>query len=554
MAKHKELNPWRRLILLFSAEKKDVSQIIYYAIFAGLVSLSLPLGIQLTISLIQSAEISTSWIVLISLVTLGVIFTGSLQVMQLRIIENLQQSIFAKSSFELSYLFPKLKLDKLRNNYAPELANRFFDTLTIQKGFTKVLIDVPASVLQIIFAIILLSFYHSFFIFFGLTLLVLVFLIFKYTAVQGLSTSLEESKQKYKVAHWIQEIARSMVSFKLAGQTNLAMRKNDDLVLGYLEAREKHFKIIRFQYIKMVVFKVIVTAGLLLMGGLLVLNQQMNIGQFVASEIIILLVIASVEKLIISLESIYDMLTSIEKLGQVVDKELEAQGGQEIFLGEDFQIEAAQVGVKMENSERYVLQNINLKINRHSRIIVQGESGSGKSSLLKILSGIFMPSEGTLSINELNVKSLNVSHYRGQIGALLSEEMPFSGTLRENITFGNANISDQQVIIALERVGLANFLKKLPKGLESQLFPEGKQIGQTTAKKIMLARSIVTEPRLLLLEDPFMELNPEESKTLIDFITSKENPWAIVVVSQNDYWKQFCTEKIFLSEGQIKRS
>jgi len=554
MANKKELNPWRRLILLFSSEKKDVSQIIYYAIFAGLVSLSLPLGIQLTISLIQSAEISTSWIVLISLVTLGVIFTGSLQVMQLRIIENLQQSIFAKSSFELSYLFPKLKLDKLRNNYAPELANRFFDTLTIQKGFTKVLIDVPASVLQIVFAIILLSFYHSFFIFFGLTLLVLVFLIFKYTAVQGLSTSLEESKQKYKVAHWIQEIARSMVSFKLAGQTNLALRKNDDLVLGYLEAREKHFRIIRFQYIKMVVFKVIVTAGLLLMGGLLVLNQQMNIGQFVASEIIILLVIASVEKLIISLESIYDMLTSIEKLGQVVDKELERQDGQEITLGEDFNIEADQVGVKMEKSDRYVLKNINLKINRHSRIIVQGESGSGKSSLLKILSGIFMPSEGTLSINELNIKSLNLSHFRGQIGALLSEEMPFSGTLRENITFGNSSISDQQVMIALDRVGLSDFLKKSPKGLESPLFPEGKQIGQTTAKKIMLARSIVTEPKLLLLEDPFMELNPEESKTLIDFIASKENPWAIVVVSQNDYWKQFCTEKIFLSDGHIKRS
>ena len=87
--------------------------------------------------------------------------------MQLRIIETIQQRIFTRAAIELSYRFPKIKMHELRNYYPPELANRFFDTLTIQKGLSKILIDVPTALLQILFALLLLSFYHPFFIVFG---------------------------------------------------------------------------------------------------------------------------------------------------------------------------------------------------------------------------------------------------------------------------------------------------------------------------------------------------------------------------------------------------
>ena len=323
----KVLTAWQRLIGLLTLEKKDVLQVFYYAIFAGLVNLSLPLGIQAIINLIQGAQVSTSWIVLVVLVTLGVAFVGLLQLMQIRIIENLQQKIFTRASFEFAYRFPKIKMDQLRNYYPPELANRFFDTLTVQKSLAKILVDFPAALLQIIFGLLLLSFYHPFFIIYGLLLVLLIYVVFKYTFQRGLETSLEESKNKYKVAHWIEEVARCIVSFKLSGKTSHAIDKNDSLVSAYLDARESHFKILVIQFVQMIGFKVLVSAGLLLIGGLLVLNQEMNIGQFVAAEIIILLVISSVEKLILGLETVYDLLTSLEKLGQVVDKELETLGG-----------------------------------------------------------------------------------------------------------------------------------------------------------------------------------------------------------------------------------
>ncbi|MEM6686278.1 MAG: ATP-binding cassette domain-containing protein [Bacteroidota bacterium] len=546
------LTPWQRFVGLLQLEKKDILQILYYAVFAGIVALSLPLGIQSIINLIQGAQVSTSWVILVILVTLGVIFTGALQLMQLRIIETIQQRIFMRASFELSYRFPKIRMDELRNYYPPELANRFFDTLTIQKGLSKILIDVPSALLQILFALILLSFYHPFFIIFGVLLVALIYVVFKYTAKRGLQTSLDESKNKYKVAHWIQEVARTMVSFKLSGNTNLALKKNDALVEGYLKARESHFRVLVIQFIQMISFKVLVTASLLLIGGALVLNQEMNIGQFVAAEIIILLVIGSVEKLIVGLESFYDVLTSIEKLGQVVDKGLEAQEGDRPDFEKQMLIELDSTSYEVVDRETPILKNISFKINPNSRILIQGESGSGKSSLLRMIAGVIAPTAGNIYVNTFSISSLHLNHYRSHLGLSLSEESPFEGSVRDNLAFGNDDVTDERIFWALEKVGLSQFIKAQPKGLHTILNPEGKQISYNISKKIILARAIIKSPKVLILEDPLDQFNVDESNEIIDFLTDKSNPWALIVVSSNERWKTSCGEIITLDKGKIK--
>jgi ABC-type bacteriocin/lantibiotic exporter with double-glycine peptidase domain len=548
----KQLTPWQRFIGLVKLEKKDIYQIFYYAIFGGVVSLSLPLGIQAIINLIQGAQISTSWIILVIVVTLGVIFSGALQLMQLRIIETIQQRIFMRASFELSYRFPKIKMSELHNYYPPELANRFFDTLTIQKGLSKILIDVPTALLQIIFALTLLSFYHPFFIVFGILLLLLIFIVFKFTAKKGLETSLIESKNKYKVAHWIQEVARTLVSFKLSGKTNLAMSKNDALVSKYLEARENHFKILILQYSQMVGFKVIVTASLLLIGGALVLNQEMNIGQFVAAEIIILLVIASVEKLIVGLESFYDVLTSIEKIGLVVDKEIESQDGEKPLFKKGINIELDNVSYAVKDKKNLILKNISLKLTPQSRVLILGESGAGKSSLLRLISGIIEPTAGNIYINNLSLGSLFLNHYRSQLGLSLSEETPFEGTIKQNLIFGNDRINDEIIFDTLDIVGLSQFLKEQPKGLDTIIYPEGKQISFTIAKKLILARAIIKQPKIMILEDPLDQFNLDETVRIIRYLTDADRPWALIVVSSRKSWKTQCTQTITLEKGEIK--
>ncbi|MBE14709.1 MAG: ABC transporter ATP-binding protein/permease [Cytophagaceae bacterium] len=546
------MSPWQRFVGLLQIDSRDIKQIFYYALFAGLVSLSLPLGIQAIINLIQGAQISSSWIVLVILVTLGVAFQGGLQLMQFRILENVQQKIFTRSSFEFAYRFPKIKMSELYNYYPPELANRFFDTLTVQKGLSKILIDFPAAALQIIFGIILLSFYHPFFIIYGILLVLLIFVVFRFTAKKGLQTSLKESKSKYKVAHWIQEVARTLISFKLSGRTQWAMSRNDQFTTEYLEARESHFKILVIQFIQMIGFKVLVTAGLLIIGGLLVLNQQMNIGQFVAAEIIILLIIGSVEKLIKGLETFYDVLTSLEKIGQVVDKELEMQEGIDPFeTSKPLHIQLEGVAFTTKDNFK-VLESASFTIVQGERIVLTGASGSGKTTLLKIISGLLTPTAGSVYVNDTSIRGIWPNRYRTQVGQVLPEQYPFEGSIIDNITFGDPEISQDWLKEVLNNVGLMAFVKRQPNGLNTMIYPEGQQIPYTISKKIVLARAIVHQPQLLLLKDPLEHFDQEEARKIISFISDPERPWALVVSSRNALWSNMCQRQLIIENGIVK--
>ncbi len=551
---NKKITPWQRFIGLLELDKRDIRQVFYYAIFAGLVALSLPLGIQAIINLIQGAQISTSWIVLVIVVTMGVAFQGVLQLMQIRILENIQQKIFTRSSFEFVYRFPKITLNELRNDYPPELANRFFDTLTVQKGLPKILIDFPAALLQIILGLLLLSFYHPFFIIYGVLLILLVYLLFKSTAKKGLESSLLESKKKYNVAHWIQEVARSLISFKLSGRTNLAMKKNDELTAAYLDARENHFKILMLQFGQMVGFKVLVTLGLLLIGGLLVINQQMNIGQFVAAEIIILLLISSVEKVITGLESFYDVLTSLEKIGQVVDKQLENQEGEDPFKHrKGITVELNDVKYNSANGEE-ILKGVSCSLSSKDRIHLTGASGSGKTTLLKIISGLIPSTSGALFINDISAKAVWPNMYRANIGQVLPGQTPFEGTLLENIIFDKKDFDNEHLDEVLKQLGLLDFIKRQPNGIQTVIHPEGQKIPITISKRILLARAILHEPRLLILKDPLEYFDDEEAKRIINYLASPERSWALIVSGNNPLWKQNCTRTILLDNGIIMKN
>ena len=546
------LSPLQRLINLLKLDKRDISQVFFYAIFAGLVSLSLPLGIQAIINLIQSGRVSVSWIVLVIIVIIGVALVGILSIMQLRITENLQQKIFVRSSFEFGYRLPKIKFEELYNQYPPELANRFFDTITIQKGASKLLIDFSTALLQIVFGIILLSLYHPFFIFFGLILLFLLYIIFKFSYNSGLSTSLKESKYKYKVVSWLQEIARNNFSFRKETSFEFALNKNNNLVSQYLDYRERHFEIIKRQYFQLIIFKVIITAGLLFIGGYLVLNQKMNIGQFVAAEIIILLVINSVEKIVVGLETLYDVLTAVEKIGQITDLQTEtSQSLTNEICYNNISIEAENINYKFPGSTANVLNKISFKIEDSEKILLDGDNGSGKTTLIRILSGLLQPTSGGFFINDDTYRKIDLQQYRSQIATIINGETPFEGTILENITFNNPAITQEDIKWAIESVKLGSFIKSLPKGLDTKIFPEGKQLSSSNAQKILLARSIVNKPKILFYEDALDRMDADVAKEIIDFLTSSENKWTLIVSSKNPYWKEKCTRKITMEEGKI---
>ncbi|MCF8451689.1 MAG: ATP-binding cassette domain-containing protein [Pedobacter sp.] len=547
------MTPLKRFYNLLKLDRKDVYQIFIYAAFSGLISLSLPLGIQAIVNFIQGGQISVSWKVLILIVTLGVAMVGILTLMQLRITENLQQKIFIRSSFEFAYRLPKISFNALYNEYPPEIANRFFDTLAIQKGTSKLLLDFTTALLQVGLGLILLSLYHPFFILFGIVLLIMLYMIFKFSFDKGLYTSLKESSYKYKVVYWLQEIARNKNSFIKKNNFDYALNKNDQLVNNYLNYREKHFNVIQTQFSQLIIYKVLITAGLLLVGGYLVLDQKMNIGQFVAAEIIILLIINSVEKLIVGLETLYDVLTAVEKIGLVTDLEIyENNKKPESDLSEThLTIETVDMCFRYPDDDKDTIKGINLKITPGEKVFVAGVNNSGKTTLVRLLSGYLSPSSGIIYMNESVMKRSESGYYKNYTGLVMQDDTLFEGSLLENLTFNNPKVSNEDIKWALDAVGLTVIVKRLPNGLDTIINSDGRHLTRSVIQKIMIARAIISRPKVLFLEEPTISMDPRAARQIIDFLVSPENSWTIIVSSIDEYWKKACNREIDMNNGEI---
>lgn len=554
MSKKGELTVLQRFRRLIKVDKKDISQVYIYALFIGLVNLSLPIGIQAIINLIQGGELSTAWVVLVSFVLVGIVATGIFQLIQLRIVENLAQKLFARASFEFAYRIPRINSTELKKYYAPELANRFFDILTIQKGLPKILIDFSLAAFQILAGLVVLGLYHPFFIVFGLFLIVLVYSIFAFTGPKGLETSLVESKYKYKMAHWLEEIARTKLSFKLVSDQDISLSNTNKYVDGYINSREKHFKVLVLQFIHMIGFKLLVAAGLLIIGSILVFNQEMNIGQFVAAEIIIILIINSVEKLIVSLDTIYDVLTALEKIGYVTDMPLDEQEGmllKDTDIKRGISIDMHDVHFQFPDGDREILNGVEFSLAAGKSLVIKGSNGSGKSTLLHLLAGIYDPDRGVIEYNGLSLGSLQKDCLRRNISFCLSDNNIFNGTVIENITMGRSYISVHNVMEAIQKVNLDEFLRTLPKGLETHLDPEGRRLPESVRNKILLARAIVSKPVLIVMENLLEHVQTEEKIEIIKKLLHADDKLSIVVAANCEAWEMLIPNVIILENGMV---
>lgn len=526
-----QISPWKRVQALIQDHKKEVTSIYLFSILGGIVNLSLPLGVQTIIGLVMGATMVTSIYVLIFLVVLGVFLMGLFQINQMKIIESIQQKIFAQYAYTFADKIPRLDLKQMDKYFIPEKVNRFFDTLNIQKGFAKLLLDIPVATVQIVFGIILLSLYHPLFIILGLILLLLLGLILYYTSQKGIETSIEESNFKYAVAGFFGEMARTIKTFKFSQGSDLNLRRTDQNVSGYLGARTKHFHVLLFQYKSLLFFKVALTTLMLTLGSYLLINQQLNVGEFVAAEIVIMLVIGAVEKLIISLDSAYDVITGLEKLGSVTDSPLEKSGELELTTQEGVEIEMKHFSFEFEVGKP-VLDSIDLHIKSGEKIQIVGSEGSGKSLFMRILTGNYIDFRGTLLMNKVPIKNYSLANLRKHTGILLQDQEIFGGTVYENISLGKAEITPSLILETAKELGISDFLNHFPLGFDSYIEPIGKKTPQTIVKKILLLRALSGDKRLLLLENPWNGLEAELAEKLRMYLVHKSN--TTVIISTND--------------------
>lgn len=549
------ISPVTRLLQLLGREKGDIGIVYFYATLTGLFSLALPLGVQAIVQLVSSGQLLQPVAILITFVVLGTLASGVLQLMQLQVVEVLQQRIFARLAFEFTFRVPRMRLELLQGADLPELMNRFFEVLSIQKSLSKLLTETTTALLQVIFGLILLTFYHPYFTLFGLFLIAALWLVFSLTGPKGLATSLMESKYKYRVAHWLEEMARTVRTLKFSGRSSLPVQRMDAEIANYLKYRKKHFNVIVQQSVAIIAFKTIITGGLLILGSLLVINKNISLGQFVASEIVVITVLGGLEKLIVSLSTVYDILTSVDKSGHVTDVPVEQASG--LVLPEPaapagMHVRLHDVGYTYVANSKPALSGLSLDFPANSFTVVTGFDGAGQSTLLKVLAALHDRNSGAVVYDGLSVRDLDRTQLRSRIGLVLEFGELFEGTLEENVTVGRPEVGTADVLRALDAVGIREAIVQLPQGLQTRVVGGGQRLPQTIIRKLMLARAIAGRPRLLLVDDILQHFDTASKEQIVTTLAAPGAGWTVVAASHDPLLLAAATQVVVLEDGAVR--
>lgn len=546
--KHK---PILELADILLNEKQNLGVFLIYALIISLLYLAVPLAAQILVNTIAAGILFQPLLLISVTVLIGLLFLGVLRIFQFFIAEIIQRKVFAKVSLDIAYKLPKVAQEQFNKIYAPELVNRFFDVVTIQKSLMLILLEVPASVLQIAVGIILMGLYSPLLIIFDFILIVAIAAI-ALLGYRGVETSIDESTSKYRVAHWLEEIARCHVGFKMNGIPDYAVKETDLRVMEYLDNRKKHFQVLLRQYSASFFIEAFASAGVLAIGGWLVIHGKLTLGQLVASELIILMILSAVDKIVQKLESWYDLITAINKVSMIFKLGNERETGAKVKHNEKGAEIVCEDLVFSHNYGRRVFDGLNLQIDSGSRTSLIGVSGSGRTTLAQLISGLHELQEGNILFNGTPVKGLNLISLRENIALVSNFNEIFAGTVEENITLRRENVSQEDLDKVIELVELQRDIKQYPQGLQTELLSEGENISLGQRQRILLARSIVVPPQLLILDEAFAGMDDATKLKIIDKVFDKERPWTILNIT-HDADVVSKTEFLYLLEkGEVK--
>lgn len=548
---NKPNNLFKSISSILKNDKEEISSIYLFAIIGGLVQLIMPLGIQSIIGFLMGGSYSTSLVLLIVVVIASVWADGYLQISKLKIIERIQQKLFYRYAIDYTEKIPNLKVDQLAYKGLPELVNRFFDVQSLQKSLSKLLLDIPIASIQILFGLILISFYHPIFILFGAILLCIVILILKFTGKNGLLYSKEESTYKYKFVAHLELLAKNFITFKFRENNTLPLQKTDELVSSYLKSRTQHFNVLQIQYWSLIYFKLFTTIAMLLAGVVLVIKQQINIGQFIATEIVILTIINAVEKIVINLDQVYDALTAIDKIGIITDKEIEKNTGS-LLIGEHEAIDLALKEVSFSYGEKQILIQSNIEIPFRQKVCIAGTREAGKYTLLKLIASLLPVQKGMYTINGKNIQQYQLSNLRSLISFSTLDDALFTGSLIENLCFSKDVMKREKLEQLLDLFDLSTWVNTHPDGLY-QSIEANESWSYKLIRKLVLVRSLYSADRLLFMQDPTNGLEPKYAERLLNYITNLSNTTCVISSSDELITKHAAFQHYLLSNGQLEK-
>lgn len=538
-------SPARRLYQLLLPEKEDLGTVLLFAVIAGVLYLASPLAVDVLVNSLAFGAREGVYIQALVILTLGLFvflcLLGLVRAAQYYVTELIQRRLFVRLSADMVYRLPRVRMEALDLKLGPDLVNRFFDMVTVQKAASLLLLDGINLVLGAFIGLLILGFYHPFLLVFDLILLATVGVIMWGFGKGAVITSVQESYAKHDTASWLEQVAMFPYLFKSSGGVKMAEEKADELAHGYLDSRKAHYRIVFRQIVGLLFLQAVAFSALLGVGGFLVLDGQLTLGQLVAAELIVSAIVANLASLGKHAESLYDVLAAVDKIGYVVDLPVERTDGEipaveKLSPGATVSVEG--LGFRYR-SGRDVFEGLSFHLEPGKRMAVQGQPGDGTSTFMDILFGVRDPQAGTVRVDGIDIRNWDLKALRAQVALVRGQDLVEASVL-ENVRFGRPEFSRSDVEDVLAKVGLLEDVMRLPQGLDTQLSVGGRPLSSSQRTRLVIARAALGKPRLLLLDDNIEYRDPAIFSDLSEFLFDPSHGWTLMIATRDPSISQEC--------------
>lgn len=515
-----------KLLNLLSDDRRDITLIILYACGVGALSMVTPIALQALISTVAYTPLKQPLIILF-LVALAATGLGAiLHVVQLYVIETLQRRILVRIALQLGHTIPKVPHPVFRTTFGPHHMNKFLEVITVQKSTVELLLSLITVASQFVIVSILLPYYHPIFFALVISLLLLTVLLLLAFGRGGVHTSVKESNSKHSLLIWLETLASDPVLFKSFAAQSFVHTVTDGIALEYVEHRKKHFAVLVRQQIVSFTLYTIIGAVVLLVGGLLVIDGKLTLGQLVAAEVVIAMLLSSLLKLGVKLDTFYDLSASIIKLDTLLHLPEESTDG------DDDPLPQTPLSLGTRDLALHSLakkeSRLNVQIKSGEKVALLGENGSGKSTFLNCIYRLDTPHEGEIEVGGINVKDVVADRLRERVFLMQGTE-PFFGTIEDNLRVVKPDATLSEMRKALETVGLAEFIFSFPNGLSTTVGGSVNTLSRGQMCQLMIARAVLARPGLLLIDEILDNLDESVCEEMLKILLDEKAPWTLLV-------------------------
>ena len=542
---HAHMPPFRRFLKILRPERREIVLLLVFAVFASILYLALPLVVDTVVTNLafgsQTKPFFQALVVIGQILAACLLLQALLVGFQHYVGELIQRRIIVRIAGDLSYRLPRVVARAFDNVHAPELVNRFLDSVTLQKNTAFFLLDGINVVVATLIGLVLLALYHFYLMIFVVILMIFVCLAVWPLSRRAVKTAIDESLCKYNLVDWFEQVATYPYMFKGRGGYEMAYHRTNELASQYLLARRQHFRLVLRQFSGLLLISVIASVALLILGVVLVLQQQLTLGQLVASELIMSSIVASIIKLGKKLETWYDTLAATDKLGHLLDLETETEDGETVALencsaGMHVEVKSITFGYHPEHP---VLENLSFTLAPGTRACVCGDQGSGVSSLLDLCFALRQTDQGYIRFDGMDMRAWHLETLRNSMNLLRFDEF-VSGTVIDNLRLGRADITLDEIHFALKTVGILDDCLKHPDGLETMMRVGGAPFSTRQRVSLLIARALVQKPRLLMMDEILDGLDKETLERLSEIVFDRARPWTVLIATRMPEIRQMC--------------